>query len=209
MKNTLILLVLCLLLNGCASTAHLSDEYCQKISKVYINEDVKIPVKASYWGGNPVATGLFGPIGFLVSQETVKKEREEQIDDFMEGNDINIGEICINVAKSILMQNEKLSTKMLVNNPDDADTYLTLEVEIYGLGQEGPMTSNYVPMLNIKATLTDREGVVLWKGYGYIHPMKSGMFAMPFDNYFDNPSILKDRFTRAAEKIFFSMSEKL
>ena len=207
MKPLCILLILGSLMTGCASTTQLTAENHQKITNIYIEQAVKIPETAYYYGPEQGVGVVFGPVGMIIAQSV--ETNDELIAKYMKENDVDIGRISRNAVEKLLINNPKFASKKLVTEKDKADSVLKVEVAVYGLSQTHGFSSVYRPQLGIKARLEDQQGIVLWEDYEFVTAMNDGVHAIEFKEYFEDPNNMKVRYEKAAELVMDMMAEDL
>ena len=207
MNKIIIMSLLVILFSGCASTTKLSKKDSEYIAKIYVNDEVKIPDTAYYSGPEQGFGAVFGAIGALATSAVETKD--DLIASYMDENNIDIGEISKQAVKSALLSAPSFADKTVVSNASEADTFFSVEVVTYGIGQTSGFSSVYRPLLGIKAKLTDSSNRVIWEDYEFISPMNDGVDTIEFKAYFKDPENMRSRYKKAAELVASFMVKDL
>ncbi|MBX3640454.1 MAG: hypothetical protein KF888_08065 [Nitrosomonas sp.] len=207
------LFFLMVFLAGCASNIKLDPTTKPRLDAgVAINPIVAIADqpyffgRAQTWGialgalGGPVGGAIGGGVG-----ATAARNEPEKIKQYLAAKGIDVSSIVLEEF-----------TRQIKNRPDFADRIrddgrfqMQLEILMYGISVPSGFSSDYKPVLSLRASLMDPDGGIIWQSYDWISPKNSKTNGHPYDRYFDNPETFKTVFKSAAEIVVSLVLEKL
>ena len=156
-RNALIRIALCGLLAASSACAfkRLSEADRQRVGAVAIDPNVNVPQNLFVEDRTSNLLGMLGFIGILV--DAARADPADRILAFEREKGISIGEILHDEFEKQLRERGIFQ----VATPGDAT--LSLEVESYGMSVRPGFASEVVPLLMVKAQLSDAEQRMLWK----------------------------------------------
>lgn len=191
--------------SGCQSK--LTKEARAGINCVSINTEVPIPSDMSY--GNDEASGTWWGVVISLAGLPEKVTKGRAINALMRKNNIDLGRIIVTQFK------EQLETKhvfpSIVETNEDAT--FTLEIWSYGLmwDSRGVSWPPYPlkPVLTVDVHLKKPDGTLIWKKRAETYDNTSEVDAYMYDEYIENPSLLRKGFEQAASKIVGQFLENI
>lgn len=150
--------------------------------------------------------GLGGAIGAAVSATAPPTVMEkEQIRAFLSQQQIDVGEIVRTAFVKGLTSDPKWSPRLR----DESETHFDLKVDMYGLANKNPMSSDYKPVLSVTASLVDKDGNVLWRERDFVANLSSATPGASYTDFLNDPKWFRDGFSVAANEITRSLLGKL
>ncbi len=187
--------VLPLVLDSCSNAVGLTPEDRAKVSPMKVERHVKMPEAIRYRDGNTDATNLnaallYGTTGIYTDPTRVSQGDRERVDEILQVKSQGAGR---------MMRDELIKSfrrKQVAAITDGGSASSTLQIEIKAVGMEtverfGDKMQIY---LEVHATLTDRAGKTIWKTYYASYPHNELMPARMKNEYFGNPSLLREDF---------------
>lgn len=188
MKNNFSLFFLCSLsLLGCSAPLDSSLRYGLS-QGVSIDQTITMPDKAAYFGPKKVTCGLWSaPFGI---------DECDIIKSYVNENKIDLPKI---VRDEFMMQLEQRDSSLKGHISANGQLMLHLEIQLYGIAQKTAFSSDYKPLLNIVARLTDRSGNQLWKSMYSVTNLNDETPTSDYYDYFKDPSAFTTAFESAAK----------
>lgn len=150
--------------------------------------------------------GLGGAAGAAVSATAPTTVTEkEQIRAFLSQQQIDVGGIVRAAFVNGLTADPKWSPRL----HDQSETHFDLKVDMYGLANKGPLSSDYKPILSVTASLVDKDGNVLWRERDFVANLSSITPEASYAAFLDDPKWFRDGFSVAANEITRSLLGKL
>jgi len=192
-----VLVLLIALLAGCASTVKFDPAMKSRLDDgIAISPSVKLAGTPYYHGPEHTwGAVLGGAVGAVVASSMVSEPTK--IKNYLETEKIDVGAIVIEEFKRQINEHADFSSKIR----DDGKYRLELEIPIYGLVQKHGFSSEYKPMLGLKARMKDTEGKVIWEYYDYVTGGNGDTLGFAYDNYFQNPETFRAAYTSAAKVV--------
>jgi hypothetical protein len=186
-----------ILLTGCAGapSVKLDQAIKNSVKTVTVRKDVPLPADMFYQGkAQSIGMGLGGAVGYAIAQgATSDKEIIQQI---LQKNNINVGEIVADTFTSQLRSSGKFS---LSEGSVPEDAQFQFEVVMFGLGQTQGFANALYPTLGVNGLLKSKDGKVLWQKYEYVTPLnKENTIGAEPSAYVKDPELLRQAFTKAA-----------
>lgn len=89
--------------------------------------------------------------------------------------------------------------RMNVVQDGDADATVSLNLEMYGLGQRSGFSPILYPVLRVEATMTRKDGTVVWQNSDYITPQnKENNLGHKEEEYAAQPELLRETWVNIA-----------
>ena len=191
----ILILSIVFLLLGCASGVKLDPSMKSKLDDgVTISTPVKIVVKPYYNGSEQVwGAALGGAIGAIVAGSIV--DESTKIKQYLEAENIDVASIVLDEFTRQISYRSEFAGRIR----DDGKYRLELEIPIYGLVVRNAFTSNYKPMLALRAKLIAPEGKIIWQNYNYVTNLNSKTPTFTYKDYFRSPEAFEAAFSSAAE----------
>lgn len=192
----LALVSLMFFLVGCASTVKFDPTVKSKLTDgITINPTVQLAEKPYYHGPENTWGMMFGPMGAAVAAAAV--DDPTKIKNYLAAEKIDVRAIVLDEFKHQLNQHADFAGKIR----DDGKYRLDLSILIYGLSQKNGFSSEYKPILNVKAKMIDPMGKVVWEDYDYTSPANSDTLTFTYKDYFNNPETFRAAFASAAKVV--------
>lgn len=197
MKNLglVILLAANLALAGCASTQRLSEADRTRAKTVVVNTKVQ---KGQLFLMAPSGANIammFGAVGGAVASGSINDE-QAAFGAFLDKNAVSIEAIVRDEFQKVLRESGKVAIAA-ENNP--ALPVISVSVPQYGFGVTHLLSSNVVPVMQIKCEMTDNAGKVMWSESERIMPsIASPMEPTTWAQMHDNPKSVAEQWRKAA-----------
>lgn len=190
-----VLTALSLLLGGAGCSAvHLTPEARAAITTVGVNPHVEMPTTIDTHDASMVLT--FGIVGAIVDDISSQRQGRD-LGTAMAAEGIDLGMIVYQTFLTRLAA----SRAFVIAQPDQNAALLTLRVAVLGLGRPMGFTDRLKPMVNIQATLTAADGIIVWRQTDYVTNMSDQTPSFLYAEYVDHPENIRTAFTRAFEII--------
>jgi hypothetical protein len=205
-KIALIGILAASLLSNCQSTKALSAEDRASIRKVYVNSYVKMPEKPLVQTrGDVWAMVLGGAIGGAIAGANMSKEDMTQ--QYLQTNNIRADQM---LRSDFTQHLKKSGIFTVVDSPSQADAQIDLEVQIYGIGQNGNAFSNkYRTFMNAKGTLSKKGGAPLWKNVGYSLALDGSRPQAALNDLFKNPATMRQHMQLVSQSTAYNLVQKI
>ena len=170
MKVKLILIPLLLLIitTGCTTTQSLSAADKQRISKIYINKNIKKADEMYYAAPDASLGFLFGGLGG-VATATASKSPGEALEELANEHDIFIEKIFYQKLVKELSQTIGIE---IVNSAESSDAVIDINIYQYGFSVPNAFSSEIVPILSVKCEMYDAENNnKLWQAGSRVLPL--------------------------------------
>jgi hypothetical protein len=187
---------------GCESK--LTTEARAGINSVTVNWDGSLPERMEWGhtgggGGTPALAAVFLSAELAGLPEKVRRRRA--IGALMRKNKIEPGEILEAQFRKQLEAKQVFSS--IVNA--DGDATFTLDVWSYGLlwDSRGVSWPPYPlkPVLTVNVYLRKPDGTLVWENNAWTSDFTDGVDARMYEEYVENPDLLRKGFEQAASKI--------
>lgn len=199
-------IVMAVLLSACASnpSTTMSAGDRAAIKTVKINPAVQLPEKMFYHGRGQSIAMVGGAIGGAIAAATAAGP-SEQIVAKMSASKISVPDILKTEFKRATE-----STGLTVVDPAAAsDAEITLQVNVYGLGQSNGFSSLY-PMMNVSAVMKKNDGSIAWQKTDYASPLNSdNKTGKEFDDYMGDPELLRNAMTTISSIVSKMLTDDL
>jgi hypothetical protein len=193
--SLVILLAANLVLTGCASTQRLSEADRMRAKTVVVNTKVE---KGQLFLLAPSGANIglmFGAVGGLAASGAIN-DQQAAFGAFLDKNAVSIESIVRDEFQKVLRDSGKV-TIAAENNP--ALPVISLSVPQYGFGVTHLLSSNVVPVMQIKGEMTDSAGKVMWSESERILPsIASPMETTTWAQMHDNPKSIDEQWRKAA-----------
>ncbi|HED33522.1 MAG TPA: hypothetical protein ENJ08_04780 [Gammaproteobacteria bacterium] len=194
MFNKLIVLSIIILINtGCAGV-QISKDTLSKIKTINIDSNISTPDDIFVQGKiDPISSILYGGIGAGMSSIMASTSASEQVQKFMEINNIKINEIVLNEYKKELLKTGRFK----LSSPGDAT--LKIVINTYGFGNSDALSDNNKrkPLLNVKASLIQNNRII-WEKQEYVTNFSDLTTPYDMNDLAQKPDLLKKSFSQAA-----------
>jgi hypothetical protein len=190
-----ILLAANLVLAGCASTQRLSDADRSRAKTVVVNTKVQ---KGELFllapSGANVAL-LFGAVGGAAASGALN-DQQAAFGTFLDKNAVSIEAIVRDEFQKVLRESGKVA---VAAEGDPSLPAISVSVPQYGFGVTHLLSSNVVPVMQIKCEMTDNAGKVMWSESERILPsIASPMEPTTWGQMHDNPKSIDEQWRKAA-----------
>lgn len=203
MKRIFFAGVLCLLLSACAVTTKLTEESESNIRTVSFDTKVKVE--------NPTLIGptpMLGAIGGAIAGAVAYK-RGQQLAEYMRQNEIDIGEIVLKEFEKQVKEHPRFANKRFIKDTDKADAKFEFEIVGYGLGVKHGLSSQYRPLLSLRARLVSHAGKKLWERYDYITGIGSSTPSYTLQEYFGYSGNMREAYEEVAKQVVSLLMKNL
>lgn len=188
------LLLSALVFSGCATSVTLKKSDRELIRSISINKDVKIPDDMVYQGPTQTWGISMGVIGVAKGAAAAMTDKD-LINEVMGNNQIDLRQIV----------REQFAEEMIAAGvfplivSEGGDAVVILEIRIWGLAQAHAFTDQLKPMLNVKGTLVQANGTVLWERVDYVTAFHDQTPRYTLEEYLQNPQYIREAFTACAK----------
>lgn len=189
MRNLLTFAVLFMSLMGCATLPKLTAADQAHFQAVKIDPVVKYPPTMTYMGEG----AHFGLLGALADIPTRKKLQK-----FVEAHNIHVNNIVKKAATKAFEQSGKLN---LTDAAGPRVATLKIVVRVYGLGMHAGFSSKLRPFMNIRCSLIDPTGQVIWKADDFVDPNDSVVTAHTMAQLKAHPKLIAQEWRGAANYV--------
>lgn len=193
------------LLSNCQSTKPLSAEDRASIHRVYVNSYVKMPEKpVVQTRGDVWAMALGGAIGGAIAGANMSKE--DMALQYLQSHNIRVDQMLrIDFSQHL----KKSGMFAVVDSPAIADAQIDLEVQVYGIGQNGNAFSNkYRTFMNAKGTLSRKGGSPLWQNYGFSTALDGDRPQSTLEDLFKNPTTMRQHMQAVSQATSYHLVQK-
>jgi hypothetical protein len=197
------LLLMVIVLAGCAPSMQMSQADRQATKTIFINEEVKYPEKMHFYGPTQSVGMHFGLIGGLIG-DAAAKEPSAQFAAFARSNGIFIEQIVRDEFVSQLKSSDKF---VLTDDISKADAIMTLKVDNYGIVNQSTSSNKFFPVLLTHATLTNKSEKTIWEGTEYAN--KADEPGRTLEEHKENPELIREGWASIAKKTVSALMEKL
>lgn len=198
------LLFLMVFLAGCASNMKLDSTMKSRLDAgIAINPVVVIADQPYFFGRTQTWAMLGGGVGAAIA--AVATSEPEKIKQYLEAEEIDVSSIVLEEFKRQIKNRTDFADRIR----DDGKFQIQLEILMYGISVPSGFSSDFKPVLSLRARLMDPEGAVIWKSFDWISPKNSKTNGHSYDSYFDDPETFKTAFKSAAEVVVSMVLEKL
>jgi hypothetical protein len=198
-------LVLSVLLTGCASTQKLSEQDKKRIEVVKLNSKVERPKEMSYLGPGASVGFLFGPLGGAIAGAASLAPGNEMLS-FAEQNGVRIEEIVAQEFEGALRESGKLK---IVDMVGDNGATINLSVIQFGFSVPNGFSSKLVPVVALKSEMVDAGGNVIWSARDNVLPLGNPVEGEPADALRSNAKAIEAAWRAAVKHIARGMVEEL
>lgn len=193
--RTLAILIVALALSACASTQRLSEADRASAKTVALGGTVQ---KGQLFLLAPSGANfglIFGVLGGAGASSSLDDQRTA-FSGFLQANSVSVDAIVRDEFEKVLRD----SGKVTVAAPGNANLpVLNISIPQYGFGVTHLLSSNVVPVLQIKGELKDGAGKVLWSDTERMLPsIASPMESTTWQRLHDDPKQIEQEWRKAA-----------
>lgn len=198
-------LILSVLLTGCASTQSLSEQDKKRIEVVAVNSKVERPKDMYYFGPGASIGLLFGPIGGAIAGASNITPGNQMLA-FAEQNGVHIEEIVLQEFDAALRESGKLK---IADSVGANGATINLSVLQFGFSVPNGFSSKLVPVIAFKGEMVDAGGTVVWSARDSVLPLGNPVEGEPADALRANPKDIEAAWRAAARHIARNMVKEL
>lgn len=193
----LVLFLSMIFLIGCASTVKMDSATKSSLNDgIAITPTIQLAQKPYYHGPEHLwGAVLGGAVGAIIASSIV--DEPTKIQNYLAAEKIDVSSLVLDEFKRQLNDHADFSGRIR----DDGKYRLTLSIPIYGLVQKHGFSSEYKPMLGIKAKMTDPTGKVVWEYYDYVTGKNSDTLGFAYEKYYNDSTIFRDAYASAAKVV--------
>lgn len=184
------------LATGCATSQRMSDADKAKLSAVQISTSVE---KGQVFLLAPSGANIgmmFGPIGGAVTGSSMA-DAQTQFNEFLSKNNISIEKIVTEEVAAAIQASGKAKVSQA---PEAGAPTVKVAVPQYGFGVTHLLSSNVVPVLQIKCEMVDATGKVIWSASDRMLPsIGSPMDAVAWSQIANNPKLIEEELRKASK----------
>jgi hypothetical protein len=188
------LLISALLFSGCATSVTLKKSDRELIRSISINKDVKIPDDMFYQGPTQTWSISMGLIGATKAAAAAMTDKD-LIKEVMGNNQIDLRQI---VREQFAAETIAAGVFPLIVS-EGGDAEVNLEIRVWGLAQAHAFTDQLKPMLNVRGTLVQANGTILWENFDYVTAFHDQTPRHTLEEYLQNPKYIREAFTTCAK----------
>lgn len=201
-------MVVVMVLCGCASTQRLSDTDRTRAKTVTLSADVK---KGSLFLLAPSGANIglmFGAVGGAAASGSIA-DGQTAFEAFLKANALAIEPIVREEFEKAL----RASGKVTIATPAQENAGLpviSLSVPQYGFGVTHLLSSKVVPVVQLKADMTDSSGKLLWSESERMLPsIASPMESTTWEQLRANPKLIEEDWRKASRYLAKKMVDAL
>jgi hypothetical protein len=195
-----------LLVCGCASNQKLSDADRATLKTVKINETVN---KGNLFLLAPSGANIglmFGAVGGLAASGSIT-DSQQAFASYLDKNAIAIDKIVREEVELALRESGKLA---IANGDTAGAATVNVSVPQYGFGVTHLLSSNVVPVMQIKCDIVDASGKVIWSANERMLPsVASPMESTTWSTLHDDPKQIEQRWRLAAKHLARNIVKEL
>jgi hypothetical protein len=186
------------LATGCATSQRMSEADKAKISEVTVSVGAeKGQVFLMAPSGANVGL-MFGAVGGALSGASMAGA-QIQFDDFLAKHNIAIDKI---VAEEVAAAIQASGKAKVSQAPDAGLPTVKVTVPQYGFGVTHLLSSNVVPVLQVKCEMVDAAGKVIWSASDRMLPsIASPMDALAWSQIANNPQLIEAELRKASKHL--------
>lgn len=195
-----------LLISGCATSQKLSGEDREKIKAAQISSNIeKGQVFLLAPGGASVAL-MFGAVGGIASAGAISDSQTAFLD-YLNRHNISIERVVQEEFERTLRASGKLA---ISNMADTATPTIKLSIPQYGFGVTHLLSSNVVPVLQLKGEMFDASGKVVWSATDRMLPsIASPMDSKRWADLVAEPKQVEEQLRKAAAYLSQKLVQEL
>lgn len=208
MKNikSVAVLFIALILTGCASTQRLSEDDRARTKTVAVTSKVQ---KGQLFLLAPSGANIglmFGAVGGAAASGALN-EQQTAFNGFLDAHSVSIDAIVHDEFEKVLRESGKVT---VVAEGSAGIPVMSIAVPQYGFGVTHLLSSNVVPVLQIKCQLNDASGKLLWSESERMLPsIASPMESTTWAQLHDNPKNIEEQWRKAAHYLAKKVVETL
>lgn len=208
MKNLglVILLAAHLVLTGCASTQRLSEADRARAKTVVVNTKVE---KGQLFLLAPSGANIglmFGAAGGLAASGAIN-DQQAAFGAFLDKNAVSVEAIVRDEFQKVLRDSGKVA---IATEANPALPVISVSVPQYGFGVTHLLSSNVVPVMQLKGEMKDSTGKVMWTESERMLPsIASPMEPTTWTQMHDNPKSIDEQWRKAAHYLAQKVVETL
>lgn len=198
-------LLLSVLLTGCASTQKMTEQDKKRIEVVKLNTKVERPKDMYYFGPGASVGLLFGAVGGAIAGAANIAPGNAMLS-FAEQNGVLIEEIVSQEFEGALRESGKLK---IVDMPGDKGATINLSVIQFGFSVPNGFSSKLVPVVSFKSEMVDAGGNVIWSARDGVLPLGNPVEGEPADALRSNAKAIEAAWRAAVKHIARNMINDL
>ena len=196
--NILLTMLVAAFVTSCAGMGGAPE--ASTIDGIRVAPVVKITDKVYYNGPeNNWGFAIGGLIGAAIASQAISEP--ERIKLYMESEHIDLPAIVRNQYLEALQRSPQFAGKIR----DDAKNQIELEIQMYGIAQKGAFSSQYKPVLRVKARLYNAEGKVVWEKVDFVANLNGTTPGYAYKELFEAKGAMENAFTVAAHETVQSL----
>lgn len=185
-----------MLMSGCASSQKMSDEDKSRIKTARIQNTVQKGQVFLLAPGGASAALMFGAVGGAASAGSIS-DAQTAFNDYLAKNAISIEAIAREEVERAVKASGKLA---ITTETDPATPSIQISVPQYGFGVTHLLSSNVVPVLQIKCDMVDGSGKVIWSASDRMLPsIASPMDATAWAQLANDPKLIEAQLRKASK----------
>jgi hypothetical protein len=201
-----ILLAAHLVLTGCASTQRLSEADRARAKTVVVNTKVE---KGQLFLLAPSGANIglmFGAAGGLAASGAIN-DQQAAFGAFLDKNAVSVEAIVRDEFQKVLRDSGKVA---IATEANPALPVISVSVPQYGFGVTHLLSSNVVPVMQLKGEMKDSTGKVMWTESERMLPsIASPMEPTTWTQMHDNPKSIDEQWRKAAHYLAQKVVETL
>lgn len=198
-------LLLSVLLTGCASTQKMTEQDKKRIEVVKLNTKVERPKDMYYFGPGASVGFLFGAVGGAIAGVSNIAPGNAMLS-FAEQNGVRIEEIVSQEFEGVLRESGKLK---IVDMPGENGATINLSVTQFGFSVPNGFSSKLVPVVSFKSEMVDAGGNVIWSARDGVMPLGNPVEGEPADALRSNAKAIEAAWRAAVKHIARNMINEL
>lgn len=196
------------ILSGCASTQRLSEADRSRSKTVTISPEVK---KGALFLLAPSGANIglmFGAVGGAAASGSIN-DSQQAFDAFLKANSVSVETIAREEFEKVLRESGKIAIATQAQ-ANAGLPVINVSVPQYGFGVTHLLGSKVVPVMYIKAEMTDSTGRVLWsESENMLASIASPMESTTWEQLHANPKLIEDEWRKASRYLAKKMVDAL
>ncbi|HEX5357395.1 MAG TPA: hypothetical protein VFW93_14370 [Aquabacterium sp.] len=199
-------LLLAFVITGCATSQRMSSEDKARIKSTQVSQSVEKGQVFLLAPGGAAVGMMFGAVGGAVSGGMVVDAQTAFVN-YLNQNNISIEKLVQQEFENALRASGKLS---IATSADAGIPTIKLSVPQYGFGVTHLLSSNVVPVLQMKADMVDDKGQTVWSASDRMLPsIASPMTAIAWAQIQNDPKEIEAQLRAAAKYLSNKLVQSL
>jgi hypothetical protein len=206
MKTLTMFAVTLCLLGGCSSSQTMTAQDRQSIKTIAISSQVKKRDTMDYQGPGQWGNEQASLVASVFGQGAAGKPIGEDLQLQALSSSIYIDKIVRESLATALRTENKYT---LVPEGTPGAYVMAIEVNLYGFGAPGVLSSTVVPMIKVTCSIGEPTGRIIWRASGQLLNLYNPVQAQKPEDLYLNPQLIEKSWREASEIIATKIVKKL